>query len=61
MSSNDGYYWAYRKGSPKPDVVFVFKDVVYEILMDVYGNLSLDGEDLGEQKWRIGEKIVYSP
>ena len=67
MNSPDtGYYWAYRKGSPVPDIVYVWKghtvEIVHDISETVYGHqmecLTLELENLSEQKWILGEKIV---
>lgn len=70
----NGYYWAYRKGSPVPDIVYYHEGVVYEIVVckiDVskyFPNhgleesiefLDLEGEDLSEQKWVLGKKVTY--
>lgn len=67
-STDSGYYWAYRKGSPVPDVVYYHDGIVYEIVHTTYypnhgpeGGVELlevDGEDLSEGKWILGEKIL---
>lgn len=58
-----GYYWAYRKGSPVPDIVYVWEGRAHEFVIDTeYGSdlpvLTIDYEDLAEQKWILGERIV---
>lgn len=54
-----GYYWAYRKGSPVPEVVYVHDDSVLEIWHADGGLLEFDFEPLSEGKWILGEKIVH--
>lgn len=64
-STDTGYYWAYRKGSPVPDIIYVWKGqavqpvIEYKTLLD--GSemevLTLDYEPLSEGKWRVGERI----
>ena len=58
-----GYYWAYRKGSPIPDIVFVWEGKAHEFVVDTECGsdmpvLAIDSEDLSEQKWILGERIV---
>lgn len=67
MENEMGYYWAYRKGSPVPEIVFVFDGVVYEIFIETYKRHHgpdgerpvLEAEDLSEMKWILGEKVQY--
>lgn len=54
-----GYYWAYRKGSPVPEVVYARNGCVYEIWETADGQVGLDFEELSEGKWILGEKIEW--
>lgn len=60
-----GYYWAYRKGSPVPDIVYVYEGYAYEVVIikntfpvGSPSYVDLDGEALSEGKWILGEKIL---
>ena len=56
-----GYYWAFRKGSPDPEVVYVYNGKAYSIWLSFNdpNSLYLEGEPLSEGKWVLGEKVHY--
>lgn len=54
-----GYYWAYRKGNPVPEIVYVYQGCAWEIYIREDGTPELDWEHLSEQKWILGEKVTY--
>lgn len=59
-----GYYWAFRKGSPVSEIIFVYKGDAVSIYEEgdskFAPTLCLEYEPLSEQKWIVDKPVEYA-